>query len=112
MPVFVSFLDANTPPGSSSCLAGDDPKFLNVLNKLNVEESDLFSYTMPNFDGNKFIEGFPGVLDFIGLVEDRYDEEGNVVYPPVVKFAKGQDYLAKWTGRALKKMSCRIRLLI
>ncbi|MBU0977382.1 MAG: hypothetical protein KKD18_03125, partial [Nanoarchaeota archaeon] len=41
----------------------------------------------------------PGFFDLIGKVETRKDENGNIVYPPLVKFESPDgDFMAKFTG--------------
>jgi len=80
-----------------------DPKFYQVLNTLERGGfTDLNSYTIPNYEGDKFLKSFPGMLDYIGFVVDRYDSEENVVFPPLVKFERNEDYLGKWTGARKK----------
>jgi len=39
-----------------------------------------------------------GFFDFIGMLESRYDDEGLVIYPPVVSCDDDGAYLSKWTG--------------
>jgi len=57
----------------------------------------------PNFTGKMLADDLPSFFDLIGKVESRYDENGNIVYPPLVKFApigSGEDgmFMCKWTG--------------
>jgi len=75
-----------------------DPKFLELMKIFEKQEyNDLFSYTLPNYEGDKFIKSYPGMLDYIGLVVDRY-KDGKIQFPPMVKFERDEDYLGKWTG--------------
>lgn len=55
----------------------------------------------PSFIGKMFGNNFPGMVDCIGMVEDRYNGEGQIVYPPLVRFEKSADenFLCKWTGK-------------
>jgi hypothetical protein len=52
----------------------------------------------PALSGKEFPRDFKGFFDFIGLVESRFDENGEVVYPPVVSCDDDGSYLSKWTG--------------
>ena len=81
-----------------------DPKFYQILNALEKGGfTDFASYTIPNYEGEKFLKNYPGMLDYIGFVTDRYDSEDNVVFPPLVKFERNEDYLGKWTGARKKR---------
>ncbi len=53
----------------------------------------------PALAGKEFPRDMKGFFDFIGLVETRFDEEGQVVYPPYVSCDDDGSYLSKWTGR-------------
>jgi len=59
----------------------------------------------PSFIGKMFGNNFPGMVDCIGMVSDRY-VDGAVVYPPLVRFEKTEDenFLSKWTGKHDKKL--------
>ena len=59
----------------------------------------------PEFIGKMFGNNFPGMVDCIGMVSDRY-VDGAVVYPPLVRFEKTEDenFLTKWTGKHDKKL--------
>jgi len=54
--------------------------------------------------GSKFGHDFPGACDLIGMAVRRYDENGMVVYPPLVKFecGDGENFQCKWTGKKIK----------
>ena len=81
-----------------------DPKFYQVLNALEKGGfTDFASYTTPNYEGDKFLKSYPGMLDYIGLVVDRYNKDEQVVFPPLVKFERNEDYLGKWTGARKKR---------
>lgn len=52
----------------------------------------------PALAGKEFPRDVKGFFDFIGLVETRFDEKGEVVYPPLVSCDDDGSYLSKWTG--------------
>lgn len=52
----------------------------------------------PAFTGREFPRDFPAYFDLIGLVETRYNEKGEIVYPPLVRFESDGNFLAKWSG--------------
>ena len=52
----------------------------------------------PALAGKEFPRDMKGFFDFIGLLETRVDENGEVVYPPVVSCDDTGSYLSKWTG--------------
>ena len=54
----------------------------------------------PLLMGKAFGKALPGFCDFIGLVEDRLDENGKKLYPPSVNF-NGVGYECKWTGHPM-----------
>lgn len=54
----------------------------------------------PLLMGKIFPKALPGFCDFIGLVEDRLDNEGKKLYPPSVNFS-GVGYVSKWTGHSM-----------
>lgn len=57
----------------------------------------------PALKGKEFPVNMPGFFDLIGLVEPRNDGNGNVVYPPLVRFRSLDDsFLAKFTGKGKK----------
>lgn len=58
----------------------------------------------PLLAGKMYSKNMPGYFDLIGLVEHRYDRDGNKVYPPRVKF-EGEDFTCKFTGRPDAKKS-------
>ena len=53
----------------------------------------------PALKGREFPVNMPGFFDLIGLVEQRTDAEGKIIYPPLVRFQSPDDtFVAKWTG--------------
>lgn len=52
----------------------------------------------PALAGKEFSRDIKGFYDFIGLVTSRFDEDGNVVYPPLVSCDDDGSYLSGWTG--------------
>ena len=52
----------------------------------------------PALAGREFGRDMKGFFDFIGLVESRFDENGQIVYPPVVSCDDDGSWLSKWTG--------------
>ncbi len=54
----------------------------------------------PALAGKEFPRDMKGFFDFIGMVEssDKHDEDGNLLYPPVVSCDDNGAYLSKWTG--------------
>ena len=52
----------------------------------------------PSLAGKEFARDFVGYFDFIGLLSDNVDGDGNVQYPPLVSCQTDGAYLAKWTG--------------
>jgi len=53
----------------------------------------------PALKGREFPVNMPGFFDLIGLVEPRTDGEGNIMYPPKVRFQSPDDsFVAKFTG--------------
>ena len=53
----------------------------------------------PALKGREFPTNAPGFFDLIGLVEPRQDGDGNVIYPPKVRFQSPDgSFVAKWTG--------------
>lgn len=52
----------------------------------------------PALAGKEFPRDMKGFFDFIGMLETRVDEKGEVVYPPVVSCDDTGNYLSKWTG--------------
>ena len=56
----------------------------------------------PGFAGRKFGNEFLVHLDFCGMVYQRTNEQGEILYPPGVSFkSPNNDFTAKWTGRHL-----------
>ena len=55
--------------------------------------------TAPALKGQEYAKHFAGFFDFIGLVEQRSDREGRIVYPPAVSFESDGSFMAKWTGK-------------
>lgn len=57
----------------------------------------------PGFAGKKFGNEFLVHLDFCGMIHQRTDEQGEVLYPPMVSFkSPNNDFVAKYTGKHLK----------
>lgn len=52
----------------------------------------------PALAGKEFPRDMKGFFDFIGMVESRFDDNGEIVYPPVVSCDDNGSYLSKWTG--------------
>ena len=53
----------------------------------------------PALRGREFPANVPGFFDLIGLVQIRTDGEGEIVYPPLVRFQSPDgSFLAKFTG--------------
>jgi len=96
------------------------PHNKHVVLTMLIEGQELWDSSVraePSLMGKKFPRKFPGQVDFIGLVEDRYipteiDEitkevkKIKKVYPPWIKFEEDFDsngnkrnFLHKWTGK-------------
>ncbi len=57
----------------------------------------------PALKGREFPVNMPGFFDLIGLVEQRTDADGNIIYPPRVRFQSPDDsFVAKFTGVGTK----------
>jgi len=52
----------------------------------------------PALMGKDFSKQMKGYFDFIGLVESNVDENGIVIYPPLVSCDDDGSFLSKWTG--------------
>jgi hypothetical protein len=52
----------------------------------------------PAFKGREFPTNMPAFVDLIGLVQKRYNNEGNIVYPPFVSFEGDGSFTCKFTG--------------
>lgn len=52
----------------------------------------------PALAGKEFPRDMKGFYDFIGLLESRFDDNGEIMYPPVVSCDDSGSYLSKWTG--------------
>ena len=53
----------------------------------------------PGFGGQMYNRDFPGFFDLIGRVEQRVNDDGEIVYPPMVYFeSPNGDFTAKATG--------------
>lgn len=53
----------------------------------------------PALAGKQFSLNMPARIDLIGKVESRYDDDGNIIYPPGVRFeCKDGSFLAGWSG--------------
>ncbi len=57
----------------------------------------------PALKGREFPVNMPGFFDLIGLVEQRTDADGKIIYPPRVRFQSPDDsFVAKFTGVGTK----------
>ena len=57
----------------------------------------------PALKGKEFPVNMPGFFDLIGLVEPSVDSDGNIVYPPLVRFQSSDDsFVSKFTGKGEK----------
>jgi hypothetical protein len=57
----------------------------------------------PALKGREFPVNMPGFFDLIGLVEPRVNGEGNLMFPPRVRFQSPDDsFVAKFTGTGTK----------
>jgi len=57
----------------------------------------------PALKGREFPTNMPGFFDLIGLVSPRTDGDGQIYYPPMVRFQAPDDsFVAKWTGPGTK----------
>jgi hypothetical protein len=66
-----------------------------------LEQNPKFNRSLsagPTLKGLEYAKHMPGFFDFIGYCESRLDENGNVVYPPLVSFEPNGSYMAKWNG--------------
>jgi hypothetical protein len=52
----------------------------------------------PALAGKEFPRDMKGFFDFIGLIESRFDDDGNIVYPPLISCDDDGSFLSKWTG--------------
>jgi hypothetical protein len=52
----------------------------------------------PALAGKEFPRDMKGFFDFIGLLEENLDTEGNVVYPPLISCDDDGSFLSKWSG--------------
>jgi len=60
----------------------------------------------PAFAGKEFNRDYPAYFDLIGLVEQRTDTNGGILYPPLVRFRSEEGtFIAKWTGKQDGKTS-------
>jgi len=57
----------------------------------------------PAFVGKDFNKDYPAFFDLIGLVQQRVDGDGNVLYPPMVTFTSDGSFIAKWSGKRVGK---------
>jgi hypothetical protein len=68
-----------------TCLLQNNPKWDRELS------------AAPALKGREFPTNLPSYCDLIGLVEHRYDAEGNKLYPPLVRF-EGEGFTCKFSG--------------
>lgn len=60
----------------------------------------------PNFIGKKFNRDLKSHFDLIGLVHTRTNEEGKIMYPPLVSFQSHDgSFMAKYTGKPRASMT-------
>jgi len=52
----------------------------------------------PNLKGLEFPANFPGFFDYIGLVTARYNDDGDKLFPPWVRFEGDGSFMCKYTG--------------
>ena len=68
-----------------------------------LQENPKWNRTLaaaPALKGKEFPTSMKGYFDLIGLVTNRIDKEGNIVYPPFVQFESPEDdFVAKYTGK-------------
>lgn len=74
-----------------------------VINAL-AEQRNNFSNEVqvyPSLMGKQFGKFLPGNLDMIGYAEVKTDSNGNLTYPPIVKFDPDgeKNFQCKWTGQ-------------
>lgn len=77
-----------------SCLPENRPKVTKFGN--------AFSQA-PALTGGEIPKLFSGPFDYIGLVESRFNEEGEMIYPPSVDFEGDGSFMAKYGGLKEKK---------
>jgi hypothetical protein len=70
----------------------------------------------PAFAGNFFSSNYPGEVDLIGLVQERWIDDKKV-YPPMISFESPEnDFVCKWSGIApregLKKWPLNLAKII
>lgn len=58
----------------------------------------------PLVDGKKFGDNMGGFFDYIGFLEERFNEDGKQVFPPLVHFSGMPYTYCKWTGRVPKPL--------
>jgi len=94
-------------------LGGSMLRFTNSISKLSqlgkvvvclarIEENPKYNKQLsaaPALKGQEYSKHMQGFFDFIGLVESRTDENGEVVYPPAVSFEGDGSFMCKFTGK-------------
>ena len=78
------------------CLEGIDVAW--IARDMDNPKWNLSLACGPAIAGKEFPRDMKGFFDFIGMLESRYDDEGLVIYPPVVSCDDDGAYLSKWTG--------------
>ncbi len=74
-----------------TCLLAENPKWNREL------------AAAPALKGREFPISMPAFFDLIGMVQSRLDNDGNVIYPPRVRFQSPDDsFMAKFTGSGTK----------
>jgi hypothetical protein len=82
-------------------------KGVNVIATALLQENPKWNRDLaaaPAFIGRDFPVNFPSYFDSIGLVERRLDQNGNAIYPPLVRF-EGEGFVCKWSGKRPPKLS-------
>lgn len=74
-----------------SCLLSENPKWNREL------------AAAPALSGREVPVSFAAFFDLIGLVQARADENGRIIYPPLVTFESDGSFIAKFTGSGKKR---------
>jgi hypothetical protein len=74
-----------------SCLLSENPKWNREL------------AAAPALSGREVPVSFAAFFDLIGLVQARVDENGQIIYPPLVTFESDGSFVAKFTGTGKKR---------
>lgn len=52
----------------------------------------------PALSGKEFGKDMKGFFDFLGMLESNIDDNGRIIYPPLVSCDDDGSFLSKWTG--------------